>query len=227
MKSYYTERLSGARLRECYDIAPARTRRYLEEEIRFVLGRIQRVESVLELGCGYGRVTHEIAMAAPRVVGIDISADSIALARRLWAGQGSLEFLEMDAAKLEFPDAEFDRVVCVQNGICAFGVDPLRLVREALRVTRPGGEVLLSSYAEGFWRPRLRWFELQAARGLVGEIDYDRTGQGRIICKDGFISGTMGPAGFEELCARAEVRGTVTEVDGSSVFCVVEAPASR
>ena len=68
----------------------------------------------------------------------------------------------------------FDAVVCLQNGISAFHVDPERLIGESLRVTKPGGTVFLSSYSDRFWAYRLAWFKLQEAEGLVGEIDYEK-----------------------------------------------------
>jgi 2-polyprenyl-6-hydroxyphenyl methylase/3-demethylubiquinone-9 3-methyltransferase len=211
-------------LRECYEVAPPRVQQYLDEEIRFVIDRIEPDSAVLELGCGYGRVAIELARVAGRVVGIDTSAESVALARIHAESIPACEFLEMDALDIRFPDAEFDMVACVQNGICAFGVDQARLVREAVRVTRPGGLVLLSSYAERFWPHRLEWFRIQAERGLVGEIDIHATGNGVIVCKDGFRSGTMSPAGYEKLCARIGLESTITEVDGSSVFCELVVP---
>jgi 2-polyprenyl-6-hydroxyphenyl methylase/3-demethylubiquinone-9 3-methyltransferase len=224
---YYSEHLSGARLREVYEIAPPRARQYLEAEIRFVLERLSPACEVLELGCGYGRVALELARVARRVVGIDVSAESLALAARLALPGVHCEFLRMDAVDLRFAEASFDVVVCVQNGICAFGVDRLALVREAMRVTRPGGRVLLSSYAEAFWPHRLEWFEAQASRGLVGEIDRDRTGDGVIVCKDGFRAGTMTPAEFRDLCALLGSNPVITEVDGSSIFCEMAIPPSR
>lgn len=223
---YYTENLSGVRLRECYEIAPPRVRQYLDAEIGFVLGRLQTSDVVLELGCGYGRVALELAKVAGRVIGIDTSVESLALAREL-AGQGSAcEFLEMDAVDLRFPDRGFDLVVCIQNGVSAFGVNQLRLVREALRVTRPGGRVLLSSYTDRFWPHRLEWFELQAEHGLVGEIDYGSTGDGVIVCKDGFRAGALRREDFEALCEPVGLVPTISEVDESSMFCELIAPGA-
>jgi 2-polyprenyl-6-hydroxyphenyl methylase/3-demethylubiquinone-9 3-methyltransferase len=130
----------------------------------------------------------------------------------------------MDALDLSFEPSEFDRVVCVQNGICAFGVDRYRLLREALRVARPGGSLLFSSYAERFWSDRLQWFEAQAAAGLVGEIDHDRTRKGEIVCKDGFRAGRVSAEEFRSLAARLDAEPVVTEVDGSSLFCEIIVP---
>jgi len=223
--SYYSQKLGGARLRECYEVAPARVKQYLDAEIRFVMDRLEPGASVLELGCGYGRVMLELAKAAERVVGIDTCSESLALARELAGSSSICEFYEMDALDLRFADDEFDAVVCVQNGICAFNVDQTRLVREALRVTRTGGRVFFSSYAEKFWPHRLEWFELQAERGLVGEIDYDSTGEGIIVCKDGFRAGAMNPAEFKGLCEQVEIAPVITEVDGSSVFCEIVVPS--
>jgi SAM-dependent methyltransferase len=70
----------------------------------------------------------------------------------------------MDASALALDDGVFDAVVCVQNGICAFGVDRVQLVREALRVARPGGLAMFSTYAEGFWSHRLDVCQQQQRR---------------------------------------------------------------
>jgi 2-polyprenyl-6-hydroxyphenyl methylase/3-demethylubiquinone-9 3-methyltransferase len=218
---YYSEKLAGARLRECYDIAPARVQQYLDSEIRFVMDRLDPGGSVLELGCGYGRATLEFAKVARRTVGIDTATESLELAGELAGSQSTCAVLKMAALDLQFPNGEFDTVVCIQNGICAFGVDRLSLLRESLRVTRTSGRVLFSSYSDRFWPHRLHWFELQAERGLVGEIDYDLTGDGIICCKDGFRSGAMRARDFESMCAQVELAPTITEVDESSVFCEI------
>jgi SAM-dependent methyltransferase len=224
MGGYYEEKLSGVRLRRCYEIASPRVKQYLEAEIQFVLQHLKSTDSVLELGCGYGRVTSRLAEAAGRVVGIDTSIESLKLARQLSAPDPTCEFLEMNALELTFDDSEFDKVVCVQNGICAFGVDRELLLRQALRVTRSGGRIYFSSYSEGFWDERLRWFEAQAAAGLLGEIDYTKTGNGEIVCKDGFRTGMMSPEEFLLFGAELGLDTEVTEVDGSSVFCEIAVP---
>jgi 2-polyprenyl-6-hydroxyphenyl methylase/3-demethylubiquinone-9 3-methyltransferase len=167
MTSYYSKKLSGRRLQRCYEIASPRIRQYLEAEIRHVLKRLEPTGSVLELGCGYGRVALRLAEIAGRVVGIDTAEESLALAREKAGPDSRCEFILMDAVDLHFPDDAFDRVVCVQNGICSFRVDQKKLLRESLRVVRPGGLVLFSTYSDSFWQHRLEWFEAQAAEGLA------------------------------------------------------------
>ena len=223
---YYAEKLSGIRLRRCYEIAPERVRRYLEAEIAHALGRLRRTDEVLELGCGYGRIAKELARVAKRVVGIDTSPESLELARRLMIDEERCEFLHMDAADLRFPDGCFDAVLCLQNGICAFGVDHLRLLQEALRVAREGGLVLFSSYADAFWPDRLAWFEAQAAEGLVGRVDRAASKDGVIVCEDGFRAGRLSPDQFRALCSRIGIDCQVDEVDGSSVFCDIIKPST-
>lgn len=220
MGGYYVEKLAGSRLRRCYDVASPRVKQYLEAEILHVQTRLRATDTVLELGCGYGRVALRLADIAARVVGIDTAAESLDLARALDTDQ-RCEFVEMDALDLDLPDGLFDAVVCVQNGICAFGVDQNALVREALRVTRPGGLVLLSTYADGFWAERLAWFEAQAAAGLIGRIVPSESGDGVIVTEDGFRAGRLTQGDFGELCSALGREGTITEVDGSSVFCTL------
>lgn len=220
MTGYYAEKLAGRRLKRCYDIASPRVRRYLEAEIEHVRERLRPADTVLELGCGYGRVALRLAEVVSRVVGIDTASESLDLARQM-DREGRCEFLQMDALELRFPDGWFDAAVCVQNGICAFGVDQGSLLREALRVTRSGGIALFSTYSDRFWPERLAWFEAQAAEGLIGAIDRDRCGDGVIVCQDGFRAGRLTPAELRSLCGQVGVEAEITEIDGSSVFCEV------
>jgi 2-polyprenyl-6-hydroxyphenyl methylase/3-demethylubiquinone-9 3-methyltransferase len=44
----------------------------------------------------------------------------------------------------------------------------------------------------------LKWFELQSEVGLLGEIDYEKTKEGVIVCKDGFTATTVGPEDFSK-----------------------------
>ena len=86
-------------------------------------------------------------------------------------------------------------------------------------MTRSGSRVLFSTYSRRFWEPRLDWFRAQAAAGLLGGIDEDATGDGVIVCTDGFRAGTVSPEAFLSLVSGLGLAATVTEVDASSLFC--------
>jgi 2-polyprenyl-6-hydroxyphenyl methylase/3-demethylubiquinone-9 3-methyltransferase len=192
---------------------------YLEAEINFVLQHLGGSEQVLELGCGYGRVIRELQEKASYVLGIDTCWESLLLAQRLLGGNRKCGLAQMDATTLGLRDGEFDLVVCVQNGIAAFGVDQERLVGEAIRVVRRGGKALFSSYSGRFWDDRLAWFDIQAEHGLIGDIDRRATHNGVIVTRDGFRAGTVSPDAFRILSLKYGIAPRIVEVDGSSVFC--------
>jgi len=219
MSEYYAEKLAAESLRRCYEIATPRIRQYLRAELDHALGFISPGDSVLDLGCGYGRTLPELAARAATVDAIDNAPASIAMARRTVAGLANVALHEMDAAALLFEDNRFAVVLGLQNGISAFHRDPATLLREALRVCRPGGTVLFSTYAAAFWPPRLEWFRLQSAAGLLGEIDWGKTGHGVIACKDGFTATTVSAEQFRFLAAGLPAALTLNEIDGSSLFC--------
>lgn len=219
MSKYYVDELSADRLKRCYDIAPPRVKQYLEAEVDYVLSRIHPGDKVLELGCGYGRILAQLAQKAGLVVGIDISLSSLLLGQKMLTPLSNCILLGMDATRLAFPDKLFDAVVCIQNGISAFHVDPRDLVGESIRVARPEGIILFSSYSERFWQARLEWFRLQAEAGLLGEIDYEKTRDGVIVCKDGFTATTVNPNQFRAFAKGFNVVTKIIEVDESSLFC--------
>jgi len=221
MSGYYAEKLSAERLKRCYEIAPPRVKQYLEAEIEYVLDKLKATDKVLELGCGYGRVLQRLIGKSEKVVGIDTSYASLRMAREFVGDISSCSLIEMDAVELGFRKDCFNAVVCIQNGISAFAVNQRKLVEESVRVTRPGGTALFSSYSEHFWEDRLDWFRLQAEQGLLGEIDEAATGKGVIVCKDGFKASTVGPDDFAALTSGLPVLSKITEVDRSSLFCEI------
>ena len=179
---------------------------------------------MLELGCGYGRILSRLSTETETAVGIDSSLASLELGAEFLREKRHCRLLQMDAAVLAFKDRTFDLVACLQNGLSAFKVDPAALFRECLRVTKPGGRVIFSSYSERFWSHRLEWFAQQAEEGLLGEIDRKATGNGVIVCKDGFRATTFREEDFIGLASRFSVEPVIAEVDGSSLFCEIVIP---
>jgi demethylmenaquinone methyltransferase/2-methoxy-6-polyprenyl-1,4-benzoquinol methylase len=105
---------------------------------------LQPTGSALDVACGSGKLTAELARIAGRagrVAGLDFSAHMLEIARRDHAG---IEFLEGDALNLPFDDASFDA------STIAFGLrnlaDPVRGLREMQRVVKPGGRSVVLEF---------------------------------------------------------------------------------
>ncbi|MBN1861675.1 MAG: class I SAM-dependent methyltransferase [Candidatus Thermoplasmatota archaeon] len=220
-KKYYNEKLSANKLKSCYQIAPPRIQQYLEAEVNHVLNKINKKDFVLELGCGYGRILPSLAQRANLVIGIDISLQSLNLAKETVQGIQNCHLARMDALGLAFANQAFDTVVCIQNGISAFHVNKADLIRESIRVTKSCGTILFSSYSDKFWDHRMHWFQLQSEAGLIGEIDSEKTGDDVIVCKDGFTATTVNEERFRALTRGFNVKTNIVEVDESSLFCEI------
>jgi len=194
----------------------------LQAELDFVLGKISRRDVVLDLGCGYGRVIPHLAKKAKYVFAIDTSAESLKMAKDFLKNIQHHFLQRMDAGKLTFSANTMDVVLCLQNGISAFHTDQRALIKEAVRVTKPGGLAIFSTYSEKFWEPRLKWFQLQSKAGLIGEIDPEKTKCGNIICKDGFTASTINAKKFMELTRWIRgIKVTVKEVDDSCLLFLI------
>ena len=216
--AYYARHLNAQRLKRVYEIASPPVSRYLESEIDHLTAKARPGDRILELGCGYGRVLAPLTRLTGHGCGIDTAPANIVMAR---AEHPELHLLVADAACLPFCAGSFDLTLGVQNFISACRVPPEHLLAECLRVTRPGGRVALSSYAEAFWPHRLAWFRQQAAEGLVGPIDEAATGDGVIVCTDGFRATTFRESDFTALAAAAGVVAEISEVAGASLFCEI------
>jgi ubiquinone/menaquinone biosynthesis C-methylase UbiE len=196
-------------------------KQYLRAEIDFVLQRIHPSDVVIELGCGYGRVLRELLPYSSVLIGIDTSFESLELALDFTAHSSKCFVLQSSAEKLPLSDNSVNRVVCIQNGISAFNVNPVTLIKESIRVTRKDGCCLFSSYSDNFWNQRLDWFVLQSKEGLIGKIDWSKTSNGVIVCDDGFQASTFRQEDFAALADQLHLDATLCEIDKSSVFCVI------
>lgn len=107
-----------------------------------VLGhRIELHETVVEIGCGVGRLTRVISNRAAAVIALDISAEMLDLARKNLAERDNVEFVHGDGRSLSgIADASAD--ACVSHVVFQHIPDPsavLGYVAEMGRVLRPGG----------------------------------------------------------------------------------------
>ncbi len=101
-------------------------------------------EAILDVGCGPGFLLAEMAAevgGSGKLSGIDSSPDMIALAHQRGAGIATLDLQQADALALPFADAAFDVVVSTQ--VYEYIADIAGALREAVRVLRPGGRLLI------------------------------------------------------------------------------------
>lgn len=222
MSNYYSQKLSAERLHKCYQIAPERIKLLLKEEITAVVSKINQNDCVCDLGCGYGRVFDVLQSKTHQIYGIDISIKNLKFTQKICLTGMFYNLFLMNAVDLGFKSDTFDVVFCIQNGISAFREDPDRLISEAVRIAKPGGTVLFSSYSNKIWRDRLQWFEIQSSHSLLGEIDYNQTKEGVIVCKDGFKAVTFSASDFMALTIKYGNKVSIYEVDNSSIFCEIK-----
>lgn len=221
MNQYYAQKLSAKRLELCYELASPRIKQYLHSEISYTKSLLKSKDIVLELGCGYGRIMAEIANQVDTVTGIDNSLESLLYGQEYLKNYPNCYLIATDASKQCFADNSFDIVLCLQNGLSAFHVDKKNLIRESLRVVKPKGLLLFSSYSKKIWNARLEWFERQSDAGLLGKIDYEKTKDGNIVCDDGFSATTVDELEFHYLMDGFDVDYNLVEIDESSLFCKV------
>lgn len=96
-------------------------------------------QRICDLGCGQGRVARHLADQGARVVGIDLSAKLLAIARRHEAAAPrGIEYLQADARSLGgIADSTFDGVLCFMSLMDIADLAPA--LRSVARVLRPGG----------------------------------------------------------------------------------------
>jgi SAM-dependent methyltransferase len=107
-------------------------------------------QKVLDLGCGDGTTAVPAAQRGADVLGVDIASNLVAAgnARAKALGLGNLRFEEGDASQLtNLADNSFDLVVSMFGAM--FAPRPYDVAREMVRVTRPGGRIVMGNWIAG------------------------------------------------------------------------------
>ena len=101
----------------------------------------------LDLGCGDGTTAMPLALLGAEVTGIDIARNLVEAGNRraAEAGLSRLKFQEGDACKLEdVSDHTFDLTVSIFGAM--FAPKPFDVAREMVRVTKPGGRIVMGNW---------------------------------------------------------------------------------
>jgi ubiquinone/menaquinone biosynthesis C-methylase UbiE len=124
---------------------------------------------VLDAGCGRGEVLLACARAGSTVAGIDYSEAAVEISKDTLAGVEGADLRQGDISKLPWPDASFDRVLSGDVIEHLDSADGEAMLREAFRVLRPGGWLVLHTAPNllflRFTWPIARWPLLAAGYG--------------------------------------------------------------
>lgn len=139
---------------------------------------LERGARVLDVACGHGRHSLELARRGFRVTGLDLSEPSIELARAAAAEEGlDVEFLHADMREIPF-ESGFDAAI---NLFTAFGYleteeEDQRALDAIVRALRPGGALLLETINTvglfRVYRPQ-NWNELADGTLMLEQREYD------------------------------------------------------
>jgi len=124
----------------------AATMRQSGEELVDRIGVTQGMK-VLDLGCGDGTTAVPSAQLGAEVLGVDIAGNLVEAGNKRAAERGltNLTFQEGDATNLQgIPDAEFDIAMSMFGAM--FAPKPFDVAKEMVRVTKPGGRVVMGNW---------------------------------------------------------------------------------
>lgn len=111
---------------------------------------IKKNQLVLDLGCGDGTTAIPAARLGAQVLGVDIAANLVRAGneRAVAEGLNNCVFREGDASNLAgIADNSFDLVVTIFGAM--FASNPFETAKEMVRVTRPGGNIVMGNWIPG------------------------------------------------------------------------------
>lgn len=146
MPESYWEKLSGKDIPSSLELYPI-VHNYLQEGY-----------NILDIGCGFGKISLELASLGYSVTGIDINTEAVRLAeaaaKDLTVNKktgGRAEFYVENASTLPFRASVFD--LAVMQAFLTSVPEPqerIRIIQEAFRVLKPGGHIYLVEFGQNW-----------------------------------------------------------------------------
>lgn len=134
--------------------------------------RAQPGELVLDAGCGTGMTTRRLSQKGVRVVGLDLSLQSLRYQREV-APEPAVPLVRGDVTVLPFPDETFDRVLCANTlQQLPDGEHRQRCIAELARVARPGARIVVTTHNYSVGRRKAGWPKDGPAGGHSGRLQY-------------------------------------------------------
>ena len=127
--------------------------------------------AALDIGCGPGFLSLELAARGHRVTGVDFAPSMLAIARRKASAQHlDVQFEHADAEQLPFPPGAFDLVV--SRHVLWTLPHPEAAIDEWIRVLRPGGRIVVidgSQYNDASAPPQRENARTSAEYAAIGD----------------------------------------------------------
>ncbi|MBN2468886.1 MAG: class I SAM-dependent methyltransferase [Deltaproteobacteria bacterium] len=106
---------------------------------------IGRGKKVLDIGCGFGHLSHYIALGGNDVIGIDVNRIHVREAQEVYGLQGNLEFRETGGVHLDFPSGIFNYVLSTSVFEHLHPGDVTTHLKEVHRVLESGGAYIFTA----------------------------------------------------------------------------------
>lgn len=146
---------------ESYEITAQHTVKNLEDFVG-----INDSDTILEIGCGVGRVGKVLSPRCSKWIGTDISGQMLKFARQRLDGLSNIELIELQEVGLqEIHDESIDLVYCTVVFMHLFEWDRYKYVEEAFRILKPGGRCYFDNAdiaSEEGWKFFLQHYNMDA-----------------------------------------------------------------
>lgn len=189
-------------------------RNYLKAESKVLKGFVKKGRSLIEVGCGTGRVIPIVAPLVRHYVGVDIDLASLEQANETAERYGNVEIFQLDAVNLSkrFRANEFDLAIMPWN-VLNVVKQPLKSLKEVYRVTKRGAFVTVPQ--RGTLAKRLGYY-----RRLKIRCRIDKKTE-TIYSAEWGASRAYSKSGIRSLCERAGFRvQSIKDIRGLG-YCVL------